>query len=527
MADTGAGRTQTVRNPFTSRAFSDAIILTAFCLCVLFFAVQNDAFEALVDYVADHEEYQLDELILALATAGIGSLIYAALRVVELARALNAKERAESDTAWLAEHDPLTHLHNRRGLDAAVAAMEANGTTGRYTVHSIDLDGFKKINDLLGHEAGDQALFEVARRLGGIYGSDALFRVGGDEFVVLQGSTDAQAAQAKASAAVAALSEPFALSGTTAEIGASIGIASVPKGKGGVRTALQHADAAMYVAKRGGRNQTVWFEPSMKDALRHRIELERDLRSALREHVVVPYFQPLVDLKSGKVHGFEALARWERNGEFLPAMEFIALAEETGLIVELTDQLLRRASIEAKSWPNHVNLAFNISPVQFRDPQLGLRIIQILGETGLPPHRLEIEITETALVQDLHQADITVSTLHAAGIRVALDDFGTGYSSLSQLSRFNFDKIKIDRSFVEGFETDERQAKIVRAVLGLGRGLGLTMTAEGIESESQLKALTELGCDVGQGFLFGRAMPADDARRLCALDTDTIRSLAG
>jgi diguanylate cyclase (GGDEF)-like protein len=488
---------------FKKRALIEAVVLGVLCMSAWAVSSHYDFFEVLVSYVANHEEYQLDEVIVGLLCVGTGSFAFAILRSRELLLEVRARIRAEGAVSWLASHDSLTRLGNRRGLDIALDDAHAALRQRDYTIHSIDLDGFKNVNDMLGHDIGDQVLFEAAQRLTKVYEGMSVFRAGGDEFVVLQPSGNEVIAQRTADAAIAALAEPMQLLDTGVMLSGSIGYATASFGGVAVRSALQNADAAMYVAKRSGRNQTVRFDGTMNVALRRRIELENGLRQALRDRTIDPHFQPLIDLKTQDIRGFEALARWSmQNGEVVSPMEFITLAEETGLISELGDQLLLKACREAAKWPSHVTLAFNVSPVQFRDPQLGLRILQILSETGLPASRLEIEITETALMKNLSQAEVMLGALHAAGIRVALDDFGTGYSSLAQLSRFRFDKIKIDRSFVAAFEKDETQAKILRAMLGLGQGLGLTMTAEGIERESQLAALAELGCETRRPLRF-------------------------
>lgn len=247
------------------------------------------------------------------------------------------------------------------------------------------------------------------------------------------------------------------------------------------------------------------FVPSMQDELAKRVRLEADLRAAIQKAEIVPYYQPLVDLKTNRIIGFEALARWKTaSGEFIPPNEFIPVAEEAGLIVELTDQLLRHACTDALSWPSELVLSFNLSPIQLSDRLLGLRILKILGDVGLPAHRVELEVTESAIIQDAVTARIVLDDLVNAGVRIALDDFGTGYSSLSQLSNYRFDKIKIDRSFVSSFETNDKQDKVIKAIIALGVELGVTITAEGIEEESQLQRLQDLGCDIGQGYLLGR-----------------------
>jgi diguanylate cyclase (GGDEF)-like protein len=490
----------------------EAIALAALGLVVWLVAIYNEAFETLVEYVESHEALEVDEILTALVVMGLFGLIYTMSRLGELHHEIKRRSAAERDVTWIASHDALTRLPSRAGLNARLESLaSAPRRGGHIAYYSLDLDGFKRVNDLLGHQSGDEVLIAVADRLRVLFDAEDVFRLGGDEFVVIEKVKDIAEAAAKAERAVTALCRSYDLSaGVTAELGASLGLALDPDHVDQPKQGLLAADAAMYEAKRRGKGMVVVFEDAMKAALEQRAALELSLRDALKKCVITPHYQPLIDLKTGALRGFEALARWtDGEGRQVPPIEFIALAEETGLIVELSDQLLRRACRDAAKWPPHLRLAFNLSPAQFSDKLLGLRTLRILAEEGLPPNRLEIEVTETAIVKDMAAAEAVLADLSAAGIHVALDDFGTGYSSLSQLSRFKFDKIKIDRSFVSSFEGDERQQKIVRAMLGLGQGLGIATTAEGIESESQVRSLQALGCDFGQGFLFGKAMPPE------------------
>jgi diguanylate cyclase (GGDEF)-like protein len=491
----------------------EALALAAIGLIVWLIAIRYEAFESLVEYVESHEALEVDEIVTALVVMGLFGLIYSLSRLGELHREIRKRTAAERDVKWIAGHDSLTRLPNRAGLNARLETLVGAPRRGsRIAYYSIDLDGFKRVNDLLGHQSGDEVLIAVADRLQAIFDPEDVFRLGGDEFVVIEKVKDVAEAAAKAQRAITTLCRSYQLSGgMTAELGASLGLALDPDHVDRPKQGLLAADAAMYEAKRRGKGMVVVFEEAMKAVLEQRAALELSLRDALKRCVIAPHYQPLIDLKTGALRGFEALARWtDGEGRQVPPIEFIGLAEETGLIVELSDQLLRRACRDAAKWPPHLRLAFNLSPAQFSDKLLGLRILRILAEEGLPPNRLEIEVTETAIVKDMEAAEAVLADLSAAGIHVALDDFGTGYSSLSQLSRFKFDKIKIDRSFVASFEGDERQQKIVRAMLGLGQGLGIATTAEGIESESQVRGLQALGCDFGQGYLFGKAMPPEE-----------------
>lgn len=502
----------------------EAFALAGLGVIVWGLAIRNDAFEALADYVEKHEALEVDEIVTALVVIGILGLVYTLSRLGELHAEIRRRSAAERDVSWIASHDPLTRLPNRAGLNARLDAL-ANGRSGRLAYYSIDLDGFKRVNDLLGHQAGDEVLIQVADRLRTIFDPEDVFRLGGDEFVVIEKVKDADEAVARARRITDYLCRSYGLlTGMTAELGASVGIALDPDHVDRPKQGLLAADAAMYEAKRRGKGVAVLFENEMKASLEQRAAMEIALRDALKRCVIVPHYQPLIDLKTGALRGFEALARWtDGDGRQVPPIEFITLAEETGLIVELSDQLLRRACRDAAKWPPHLRLAFNLSSAQFSDTLLGLRILRILADEGLPPNRLEIEVTETAIVKDMAAAEAVLADLSAAGIHVALDDFGTGYSSLSQLSRFKFDKIKIDRSFVSSFQGDERQEKIVRAMLGLGQGLGIATTAEGIESESQVRSLQALGCDFGQGYLFGKAMPPDEISNFLAQSSENNR----
>jgi diguanylate cyclase (GGDEF)-like protein len=488
-------------------AFRQGLLLILTCLALWVLARSFDFFDLLDEMMHAHEDWQLDEIMFAFMMAGHAGIAFCILRIRDLGVEIARRNRAERDVAWIASHDPLTRLANRRGLEEEIVRRQAMTSLAPTAALSIDLDGFKKVNDLFGHHAGDEALVEVATRLRTLAPHDGIFRTGGDEFLVLVDLTRKTDVEALAHGIVASLSEPYRLQGVTAEMGASVGIATCPDQATDLRLLMQYADLAMYSSKRDRNGRVTAFDRSMSDGLAKRNQMELDLREALKSRAIVPHFQPLVDLKSGELRGFEALARWtSAAGIAIPPSDFIVVAEETGLITELSEQLLHRACLQARNWPAPLRLAFNLSPAQLADKMLGLRILRILGETGLSPDRLEIEITESALVGNVEVATIVLEDLINAGIHIALDDFGTGYSSLSHLSKFSFEKIKIDRSFIGTFETEAKQEKIVRAIVGLGQGLGLATTAEGIETGGQAEALTRMGCDYGQGYYFGKAM---------------------
>ncbi|MBG0511596.1 EAL domain-containing protein [Agrobacterium sp. MOPV5] len=466
--------------------------------------------QALDAFAEAHDGNLVENLFVAVNISGFLCLIYSLLRIRELSSEIKRRQQAEKNVDWIACHDPLTELPNRRFLDSLCAQKTNNQSAQEaYAAFSIDLDGFKKINDLLGHDHGDEVLRAVAQRLSSLFPREHVFRLGGDEFFVLAKRSGSPDLATLGDRIVTAITKPLTVNGIGVDIGASVGLALYPEDGDNLKQVIRHSDCAMYVAKKQGRNLVKSFVSSMQNELEKRIRVEGDLRAAINKEEIVPYYQPLVDLKTNRIIGFEALARWKTaSGDFIPPSEFIPVAEEAGLIVDLTDQLLRRACTDALSWPSDVILSFNLSPIQLSDRLLGLRILKILGDVGLPAHRIELEVTESAIIQDVITARSILDDLVNAGVKIALDDFGTGYSSLSQLSNYQFDKIKIDRSFVASFEDNEKQDKVVKAIIALGAGLGVTITAEGIEEESQLQRLQDLGCDIGQGYLLGRPAPA-------------------
>jgi diguanylate cyclase (GGDEF)-like protein len=442
-----------------------------------------------------------------------------------------ARVAAEEEARKMARHDPLTGLPNRRffaeKLNEVLHGMESSG--GQTAVLMLDLDGFKPINDTFGHAAGDQALMECAERMGSVIRSGTMLaRVGGDEFAVILpsiASLDEPAGLARR--IVGAFAEPFVFGDTAARLGIGVGIAVAPDDGMEHDKLVRRADLALYRAKAIGQSSIRFFESEMDEHLDRRMRIEQELRNAVTANAIVPYYQPLVSLAENRIIGFEALARWHSKelGMIAPDV-FIAIAEECGLIGELGDRLLRRACLDAKTWPKDITLAFNISTVQLRNASLGLHILSILAETGFDPRRLEIEITESVLVDNLELAQRTIDELRQSGIRIALDDFGTGYATLAQLQNLHLDKIKIDRRFVDRVVKDKESLVIVRAILGLANGFGLATTAEGIEDEEQRACLQANGCQEAQGYLFSKAVPAAEVPALLSrtpLDSTAAR----
>ncbi|WP_159726040.1 bifunctional diguanylate cyclase/phosphodiesterase [Methylosinus sp. Ce-a6] len=438
-----------------------------------------------------------------------------------LERAHEATRAAQEHAQILARQDSLTGLPNRRmlvaDLHAAIERVEDGAAACALLI--VDLDRFKPINDLEGHRLGDAVLCEVARRLRqASRKNDIVARLGGDEFAILMEmspGTHADQATRVAGRALAAIGETIEIGERRIDISASVGVSLCPEDGLDVSTLLRAADIAMYHAKRDGRGLFRFFEQGMDEELRRRAALESALKKAIAAGDIHPYYQPLVDLRDNRVYGFEVLSRWthETLGPMAPDV-FIPLAEQIGVIGGLTWSVVRRACREALQWDAQVRLSVNISPVQLEDPLLASRLLATLEEEAFPPSRLDVEITESALVGDVDTARATLAALQAEGVTISLDDFGSGYSSLYHLRAFHFDKVKIDRSFVLAMQHDEESGKIVDAILSLLKHLGVTAVAEGVETAQALRRLAEHGCEMGQGFYFGKAMPAADAARL-------------
>ncbi len=430
---------------------------------------------------------------------------------------ISQRRQDEARIAYLAHHDGLTGLINRaffqQQLEPAVAEADRSGR--ELAVLCLDLDGFKEVNDSFGHPTGDALLQQVGVRLKeNAHPEDFVARLGGDEFAILHMPTDRrEEGGALASRLIDCLSVPFDLDGRVVQITASIGIARAPIDGRTADEAMKNADLALYRAKSEGKGAFRFFEPGMEADRRERRLLEGDLRSAVANCELEVYFQPLVDARRVEITGFEALVRWRHptRGMVSPA-DFIPIAEEIGAIADLGEWVLREACARAAQWPGALSVAVNLSPAQFKSGGLVETVKDALIRSGLSPRRLELEITESVM---LDESDATLETLHqlrALGIRIALDDFGTGYSSLSYLRSFPFDKIKIDQSFVRQLSTRPDCIKIVRSIAHLGKSLGMTTTAEGVETAEQFEQLQNAGCDQVQGYYFGRPQPLERLR---------------
>ncbi|WP_267395084.1 MULTISPECIES: EAL domain-containing protein [unclassified Sphingomonas] len=431
----------------------------------------------------------------------------------------------------LAFHDSLTGLPNRvsfrQALEQAIARAARTG--GEVAVLCLDLDGFKGVNDTLGHPVGDALLRRIGALLVEMAPDGMVSRLGGDEYaIVLANGFLADRPRVLAQQIVDALQEPLQAAGHVIASGTSIGIAIGPVDGDDPDLLLKNADLALYRAKQDGRGTFRFFEPALDEAARKRRQLELDLRKALKNNEFQLNFQPVVALKDDAISGFEALLRWNHpNRGRVPPTEFIPVAEETGLIVAIGEWVLHQACRAAVEWPDHVRIAINVSPLQFRNTGFQTIVLQALAQSGLAPGRLEIEITESVFLDGEGPVVAMLHRLRDMGVRVALDDFGTGYSSLSYLRKFPFDKIKIDRSFVTAVAYDDSAAAIVRAIVQLAEALHMETTAEGVESDDQLARLRGQGCSSIQGYLFSRPLAEDRIEALfdrCAEQTAVSRA---
>jgi diguanylate cyclase (GGDEF)-like protein/PAS domain S-box-containing protein len=440
------------------------------------------------------------------------------------------KKRDEARIERLAHYDSLTDLPNRAAFNACFASVleRAAMSDESFAVLSVDLDRFKEVNDIFGHSTGDRLLRAAAGRLSATLQGAFLARVGGDEFAVIVTESPAPTHAARlAERLIAALADDFEIEGHRLRIGLSVGIALYPIDGVDEVSILGNADAALYRAKAEGRGSIRFFEADMDHRLRERRAVLHDLRSAIERRQLMVYYQPQARI-DGEIIGFEALARWQHpiRGQ-VPPSTFIPVAEESGFILEIGEWMLREACREAAGWPDALHVAINLSAIQFRHGDLAGLVHDVLLETGLAPGRLELEITESVLIDDLPRALAILRRLKALGVRIAMDDFGTGYSSLSNLQAFPFDKIKIDRSFISGLERNTQAATIVRAVIALGRGLNLPVVAEGVETQAQLDFLSNEACAEVQGYLLGRPLPIADYAGLLGRAASPEREAAG
>ena len=469
-----------------------------------------------------------DLVLINAVLLNIALLLFGWRRYRDLHNEVKVRRVAERRARELAERDALIGCLNRRSGPPAIEKLRASlvGTHREVAVLMIDLDNFKQINDLNGHQMGDTVLKTVAHRIEEVLPEDGILaRIGGDEFAcALPFDRNArESIDELVAIIIRAVSAPVRANEMSVEATVSIGIAQsggshAPQPPADAEALIHRADIAMYHAKKRGRNRCFWFEPQMEDELRFRNELEAGIRQGIPAGEFVPYYEQQIDLETGELSGFEMLARWKspRYGLVSPEI-FIPIAEEIDLIGTLSEGLIRQALEDAKEWHPDLTLSVNISPVQLRDPWFAQKLLHLLVESGFPPARLEVEITESCLHENITAVRSIVSSLKNQGIRISLDDFGTGYSSLSQLRSLPFDRLKIDRSFVSELSGSGEGKSLVEAIISLGKGLSLPVTAEGIESDQVLGQLKAMGQMKGQGYLYGQPEDADTTRNRLAM----------
>ncbi|MFC3174810.1 putative bifunctional diguanylate cyclase/phosphodiesterase [Novosphingobium bradum] len=468
-----------------------------------------------------------DRLLSNALILNIALIIFGLRRYRDLTDEVRERRRAEHKARELAETDPLTGLLNRRSIAPATdLLMKACSQSGEQVAFvMIDIDNFKLINDARGHSTGDAILQQCARRIEALLPDRALAaRLGGDEFacVVPFHASRPERIDDLAGLITSEVARPVELDGLHVEVTVSVGIArsdatADPVYPVDAQQLLHMADVAMYQAKRGGKNRYFWFERPMEHELRFRSELEQAMRAGIPAGEFVPFYEQQIDLLTGRIVGFEMLARWQSPTFGLVGPEvFIPIAEEIGVIAELSERLIREALSDAREWNPEIRLAVNISPIQLRDPWFAQKLLKLLVEANFPPSRLEIEITESALHDNVGLVRTLITSLKNQGVSVSLDDFGSGYSSLAQLRSLPFDRLKIDRSFVTAMPDSRDSATIVQAISSLGEGLGLPITAEGVENAAVVAELQRLGQFNAQGYLYGRPEPADKTRERLA-----------
>lgn len=463
-----------------------------------------------------------DNVLVPAFLLNIALILFGWRRYKDLTKELEERAAAEQLAHSLAVTDPLTGLLNRRTIGERTAEMIslAQRQNKSITFMMLDLDNFKTINDVHGHSAGDAVLKQVAHRIKQVLPPhNLLARLGGDEFACAFVFDPEQPKMVEriADDLIEAIATPIIENGMHLEVTTSIGMSRYDSESEGVDMLMRRADIAMYSSKKQGRNRHCWFDANMEQELQTRSLLETGMRMGIPKGEFVPYFEQQIDLATGKLTGFEVLARWESPTQGLISPEiFIPIAEETGMIGDLSLSIMRQALEYARNWDASLKLSVNIAPVQLLDPWLAQKIVKLLVETGYPSSRLEIEITESALFENLSLAQSIVGSLKNQDIKIALDDFGTGYSSLAHLRALPFDRIKIDRSFVSSLLHNPESKAIVKAINGLGESLGLPITAEGIEDKDTENELRSIGCAQGQGWYYGRPHTVAEARKILA-----------
>lgn len=508
-----------------AKADRDIVGLSVVIGTIMLFVANGSS--VMTDFVSGMVEggHPRDQLLSTALLLNIALLLFGWRRYADLTNEVGQRREAEQQAHKLAHTDPLTGCLNRRSVSEALQEIIATArTTGHEVVAMmIDLDNFKRSNDAHGHQAGDAVLQEAARRIHGVLPEKSVIaRLGGDEFAcaAIYDPDHAEAIERLVQRINEAVAQPVEIDGLSLEVTASIGLAATSASDSSepsdlAAILLHRADLAMYQAKKSGRNRYCWFEQNMASELRYRSELERAIREGIPAGEFVPFYEKQIDLDSGKLTGFEMLARWRspRHGVLSPEV-FIHVAEEIGLISDLSESLIRQALQDAREWDPALTLSVNISPIQLRDPWFAQKLLKLLVEANFPPSRLDIEITESCLHENIGVVRTLITSLKNQGIGISLDDFGTGYSSLAQLRSLPFDRIKIDRYFVSNLGENKDSAMIVEAITTLGRGMDLPITAEGIESSEVLDELRKYGSFKGQGFLYGQPSDGQSVREM-------------
>ncbi|MEL6585568.1 MAG: EAL domain-containing protein [Pseudomonadota bacterium] len=480
-------------------------------LCTWKLSVQWQLFDKFDALARTHGVWDLDKVYLLVVNLTVAWLISLMVQARHLRRAIAQAKADRSRADRNARHDPLTGLPNRRAfLEHMAKAQPADAAP--QTIAVLDLDRFKTVNDLHGLGTGDAMLCAVARRLEAAMGDKAFIaRLGGDEFALLfRPAMAVDQVERSARAWMTRLQAPIAYGDLHLRLGCSMGLALLAESAAGGETLLQ-ADKALYAAKRERPGQFAWYDAELDAAARDRALLEHDLRRAIEDGGITPYFQPVFVIDTGALRGFEVLARWHHPTRgAVPPSVFIQIAEECGLIADLGWRVIETACRAACDWGDDLKLSVNISPQQFQDPMLAPKLDSILAKVGFNPKQLEVEITESAVILDLETARQTFGKLRDQGIALALDDFGTGYSSLTSLRELDFDRLKIDRGFVTDIAKKPENQKIVAGIMSLANGLDLDVTAEGIETDADLTYMAHIRCSLGQGFWFDKAVPAED-----------------
>lgn len=495
-----------------------AIIVAAI---VVFIATGSAVLSSSLGYLGGGSS-PLDRVLLIALLLNVALILFSWRRHAELRERAIDQASAEMRAAHLAATDPLTGFLNRRALIEQGGAMiaQANRRHKVVALLMVDIDHFKRVNDMYGHGTGDGLLQLIAAEIKAAMPSVALAaRLAGDEFgcAFLFDPAVPQTVDRVAEQLMSRMARPFVVDGLDLHVTATIGIARTDVDSPSIDALMRSADIALHAAKQAGRRQYLWFDASMERVLKERNQVEVALRTAIPQHQIVPYFDQQVELASGRLVGFEVLARWEHPVRgLLPPSAFLSIASEAGLVNDLTFSVMRQAFAQALDWDPSLSLAVNLAPAQLKDAWLAQKLIKLLAETGFPAARLEIEITEAALFDDMPLAQSIVASLKNQGIRVVLDDFGTGYSSLAHLRALPFDLMKIDRSFIGSINDNAESEAIVTAITRLGDSMNLAITAEGIEDAATEARIRALGCARGQGHLYGRPMTAAKARSLLA-----------